>query len=492
MEGPLYLEYISLLPEWSTDHRRRLVMVDDEDTGYSIYFGSKNGWRRLDFTFSGVNVDDVLENLDFDIDNLYNPDGTLNISGADVFVAFDGENFFLTSSLPDQTNHTNGEVLQTDGTKAYWYKLTAKDILPGQTGQQGKFLRTDGSRVKWSVVPSDLPPQGGNRGKILSTNGSSPSWSTIQDVFGLPEKNGHGGEFLKVNEDEGSLLWESPLPDNTTTEVRHLANDGNTTYWSPDIVPATPSERATLITDGGGNVKWSRYDILPKQEYNDGNVLATNGVYPYWTDVQIEQTLIGLEDVNDELEPQNNDILRFNESTSLWESTEFTGNYVKTDGDSTPTQDNQWVIGDNENRFKKIYSVCFIGTASQTRMADLAENYTCKDEPEIGRVMLISENEDFDCEQSNETASDRVLGVLSDSPGYLMNKDLEGISVGLKGRLPCYVKGPVKKGEPLVSHTYGRAIGVRSLDLDIPNGSIIGRSNQTIHTHETKLIEVII
>ena len=502
MEGPLYLEYRPTLPTWSINHRRRLVMIDDADTGYAIYFGSQNGWRRLDFTFSGVRGDEFIENIFTNIsgdttyeefaENIYNEDGTLNLSGTDVFVAFDGENYFLTSSLPDQTNYTNGEVLQTDGTRAYWYKLTAKDILPDQTGQQGRFLRTNGNGIRWSSVPSDLPPQGGHSGKVLSTNGSLPSWRTVQEALGLPGKSGHGGEFLKVNENEESLQWDRVIPENTTSIVKHLANDGNDTYWSDNIVPEPGNRKSALITRGDGNIEWSIYDVLPNQEYNDGNILATNGVFPFWTDIDVDtsKTMSEIEDVDSNLTPVNNDILQYDEYQQLWVSTEFTGNYVKTDGDSEPTTDNQWVIGTNEKRFKKIYSVCFIGTSSQTRLADLAEIYSCYTNPIVGTVMLISEDENIDCEESNIVSSHRVLGIVSENPGYLMNKDDDGVIVGLKGRLPCWVQGPIKKGTPLVSFRNGTAIGVNQLE-NIPNGSILAKSNESIENNEVRFIEVI-
>lgn len=466
MAGPLYLEYKSVLPVWSTDHRRRLIMVDYLQE-YAVYYGSENGWRRLDFSLG-------------------------DLEGDGIFVAFDGENYFLTDSLPDQTGYTNGEVLQTNGTFAYWYKLTAKDILPDQTGHQGKFLRTDGSKVRWSIVPSDLPSQGGHGGKVLSTNGVYALWESIEDALGLPPKDGHGGEFLKVHENEDDLLWDSVLPINTSGKTRVLTNDGKITYWSKNYLPDPGVRKAALITRGGGDIEWSIYDVLPDQKYNDGNVLATNGVFPYWTDWTVPEVSLSmgdLKDVEDDFKDEH--VLRYDESQELWVSVPFTGNYVKTDGDSEPTEDNQWVIGTNEKRFRKIYSVCFIGTSSQTRLADLAEVYSCYTKPQIGKVMLISEDENIDCEESNTLASQRVLGIISENPGYLMNKDDDGVIVGLKGRVPCWVQGPVKKGTPLVSNINGTAISIHQIK-DVPPGSIIAKSNESIKCDGIKLIEVIL
>jgi hypothetical protein len=50
--------------------------------------------------------------------------------------------------------------------------------LPTQTGNTGKYLKTDGSVPSWETVEA-LPSQSGNAGKYLTTNGSSASWSSV-------------------------------------------------------------------------------------------------------------------------------------------------------------------------------------------------------------------------------------------------------------------------------------------------------------------------
>jgi hypothetical protein len=48
--------------------------------------------------------------------------------------------------------------------------------------------------------------------------------------MGLPAKSGHGGEYLKVNDDEDDVLWDDVLPTNSDSTVKHLANNGIFTY----------------------------------------------------------------------------------------------------------------------------------------------------------------------------------------------------------------------------------------------------------------------
>ena len=54
--------------------------------------------------------------------------------------------------------------------------LTGIDALPTQTGNNGKFLTTDGANADWVDVDA-LPSQTGNSGKVLTTDGSVASWS---------------------------------------------------------------------------------------------------------------------------------------------------------------------------------------------------------------------------------------------------------------------------------------------------------------------------
>ena len=50
------------------------------------------------------------------------------------------------------------------------------DPLPSQTGNNGKFLTTNGTVASWGTVES-LPSQTGNAGKFLKTDGTDASWA---------------------------------------------------------------------------------------------------------------------------------------------------------------------------------------------------------------------------------------------------------------------------------------------------------------------------
>ena len=54
----------------------------------------------------------------------------------------------------------------------------AEAAIPSQTGQNGKFLKTNGTNTSWETVDA-LPSQTGQSGKFLTTDGTDASWATV-------------------------------------------------------------------------------------------------------------------------------------------------------------------------------------------------------------------------------------------------------------------------------------------------------------------------
>jgi hypothetical protein len=129
-----------------------------------------------------------------------------------------------------------------------------------------------------------------------------------------------------------------------------------------------------------------------------------------------------------------------------------------------------------------------VGQASSALYSDLAENYTCHSDFQIGDVILVSPTIGTDVEVSHEVASSRVLGVVSENPGFLMNSECEGVTVARVGKVPCRVEGPVRKGDRLISSFEGRARKANDNEYE----KSFAFANDTIEKMEVKLIEVII
>ena len=91
----------------------------------------------------------------------------------------------------------------------------------------------------------------------------------------------------------------------------------------------------------------------------------------------------------------------------------------------------------------------FSGTATSARYADLAEKYESDATYECGTVVVYGgEKEITVTDQENDH---RVAGVISTDPAYMMNSEADGQYVALRGRVPCKVIGPVKKGDVLIT-----------------------------------------
>ena len=128
-----------------------------------------------------------------------------------------------------------------------------------------------------------------------------------------------------------------------------------------------------------------------------------------------------------------------------------------------------------------------VGTATEALYADLAENYQADDTYEPGTVLVFGGSAEVTA--TNKTHDTRVAGVVSTNPAYLMNKDSGNTSLGLTGRLPCMVKGPVDKGTLLVtSDTPGVAQALN--DAYYKPGCVVGKSMNTLTDSSIELIEI--
>jgi len=129
-----------------------------------------------------------------------------------------------------------------------------------------------------------------------------------------------------------------------------------------------------------------------------------------------------------------------------------------------------------------IFARYFQGVATEAFYADLAEKYTTDKEYPVGTVMMVCEHETHEAEACDDAGI--PIGVISAEPAYLMNTGSDGQAVGLKGRVPVRVVGPIKKGQPV----YAEAIGVAKA-----NGvHMVGVALETNEAEEEKLVECVL
>lgn len=103
-----------------------------------------------------------------------------------------------------------------------------------------------------------------------------------------------------------------------------------------------------------------------------------------------------------------------------------------------------------------IFANYFQGIATSAQYADLAENYLADAAYAPGTVIAVG----GEAEVTAAPKGEKVIGVVSTNPAYLMNSELTGtnvVAVALKGRVPVKVRGEVKKGDELISSGDGFA-----------------------------------
>lgn len=163
--------------------------------------------------------------------------------------------------------------------------------------------------------------------------------------------------------------------------------------------------------------------------------------------------------------------------------------YVKYSAEAhiVPNSDNTWDLGSTTNQWRTIY-----GHTVEATYADLAERYEADVPYDEGTVLVFGgEVEVTACKMDRDV---RVAGIVSVNPGLKLNSSAGNSQthpyIALKGRVPCKVIGPVKKGDLLVtSDTPGYARSCGGADM---GHAVLGKSLTTDLSGGEKLIEVFV
>ena len=144
-------------------------------------------------------------------------------------------------------------------------------------------------------------------------------------------------------------------------------------------------------------------------------------------------------------------------------------------------------IGATATRFNTVFATTFSGVSTTANYADLAENYQADGEYKPGTVVVFGgENEITVSDIDHDT---RIAGVVSTNPAYLMNSEQDnGTPVALAGRVPCFVQGPVTKGDRLVNVALGIAGKFNPGKAEL--GCVVGKSLQDLAHDHVELIEI--
>jgi len=140
-------------------------------------------------------------------------------------------------------------------------------------------------------------------------------------------------------------------------------------------------------------------------------------------------------------------------------------------------------IGTSATTFNTIFA-----KATSAQYADLAEKYVSDADYTPGTVVVFGGKKEITI--SNFEADSRVAGVISTDPAFIMNSGTQGLHVALTGRVPCQVKGPVNKGDVLItSDIPGTA---QCIGDNWKPGCVIGKSLDNVPDGQVKIIEVVV
>jgi len=132
-----------------------------------------------------------------------------------------------------------------------------------------------------------------------------------------------------------------------------------------------------------------------------------------------------------------------------------------------------------------IYANLFQGTATAARYADLAEKYLTDQIYEAGTVVSVGGAQEVTASKEG----DKAIGVISESPAFMMNSHLAGGQfVALKGRLNVKIQGAIEKGDRLVATDNGCARKARPEE----HADVFGISLQSDPRAELTYIEAVI
>jgi hypothetical protein len=144
-------------------------------------------------------------------------------------------------------------------------------------------------------------------------------------------------------------------------------------------------------------------------------------------------------------------------------------------------------IGSATTYFNRLFA-----QATTALYADLAEVYKSDAEYPPGTVLVFGGSQEVTIStQSHDT---RIAGVVSTNPAHVMNSGLVSeytVDVGLIGRVPCQVIGPIAAGDRVVSSN--RAGVAERLDMrHYQPGVIIGKAVESYNGTDVGTIEIVV
>lgn len=282
----------------------------------------------------------------------------------------------------------------------------------------------------------------------------------------------------------GTLLWRGGNGAVGTPAISFSGDTDTGFYWTGTGAVAFSSDGTSAFTvDSGGINTLDGTEALPAygfiNEASMGMFRRTSGILGFSV-AGVERMRLAADEALF-VEPIRGDVATAGAPSFSFSLDDDTGMYrsganelafatggiqrwrINSTGDLLPTAGSA-DIATSGTRVSTVYATTFDGTATAAQYSDLAERYSVGDGCSLtpGDVVVICDHEDHDICSSLDEADDRVLGVVSTNPAFMMNKDAGDAEtapyIALRGRVPVKVRGVVSKGDLLITDSSeGRA-----------------------------------
>ena len=418
-------------------------------TGVFSYSGVSQSQIRSEFSAGGDLTYDsstgefsFTERTDSEVRGLFSASGLVSYDSATGAITTTADNYanwqFTTGSAGNQTISSN-DLVTFAGSSGISVTHSGSTItITGQNGDITDVVAGNGLTGGASSGSATLNV-GAGTGITVNADDIEVDSSFVDSTIESYLSGGDGIDFASGTIDVDSTVVrttgnQSIGGDKTLTGTTQLnALNINSEYTLPT---SDGSSNQVLTTNGSGTLSFQSVSAIGISAVTGGDGITAT-------------TTLGTTDIDIDLT-----------DTAIFTDSGVASKAVKTDGS-----------GD-------IYANVFQGTATSAQYADLAENYLADAPYAPGTVVEFGGDKEVTA--VTKEGSPAVAGVISTDPAHLMNSALEGdnvVAVALRGRVPCKVYGPVKKGDVLIASNHrGLATAAPFRGYQTPAASIVGKA----------------
>lgn len=358
------------------------------------------------------------------------------------------------------------------------------------------YIGTSSTFVEILTSSQSLPPSGTLRDDLDATY--HPLNGDVAKSFTASTYAGDGTDNLRISDNWIKLSDNTAIGAGETAGIR--IEYGSITSDSDDINFYYDFDTSKWIFNGGGYT----IENIATEEWVTSAISISSALG--WTNNELDNRFVRFSEAGDTT--SNNtweDWAELTDDTlgssrNIYRTTEVYSGFVRSSNWSlnSPSVRNIYSTASNvastiveRNSSRDIYCNILHGTATSAQYADIAEKYTCDELLPVGTVVGVMPESEYEVEPYSSDFMHGVIGVVSESPAYLMNSESDGLPIALTGKIPIRIIGSVDKGDFLIPVDGGVAIKGNTnstIDLNMKFATVLEDNLQT----EEKLVECII